>query len=118
MGWRAGRRASNVCQGPRGVSAARFLPRTVRGVSHAFGGMVGIRLYQWCVSRNAEAGVRAVEAVPSLDISEIDTHILPSPTQPNRAGALRVGWQARHVLTLCLVDLWVGLSAATAALFL
>ncbi len=62
--------------------------------------------------------MRAVETVPSLDISGIDTHILPSHAQPNRAGALRVGWQARHVLTLCLVDLWVGLSAATAALFL
>jgi exopolysaccharide biosynthesis polyprenyl glycosylphosphotransferase len=66
----------------------------------------------------AEAGMRAVETVPTLDISRIDTQIIPSPTPVSLAGALRVSWQSRYVVTLCLIDVLAGLTASSWALVL
>src|SRR2546430_2481894 len=109
---REARPACNLCVDLLG-SPDRISSRGIRRVR-----MAGIRAEWWGDGQMAEAGMRAAEAVPSLDISEIDTHILPTTARPNRAGALRVGWQARHVVTLCLLDLLVGLCAASAALIL
>jgi len=66
----------------------------------------------------AEAGMRTVETVPTLDISGIDTQVLPSPASANLAGALRVGWQSRYVVTLCFLDFLVGLCSSSWALVL
>ncbi len=61
--------------------------------------------------------MRAIETAPVLDISDIDTQIIPR-SAPNRASALRIGWQSRYTVTLCLIDLLVGLCSASWALIL
>ena len=62
--------------------------------------------------------MRVIETAPALDISEIDTQIIPSRAPLIRASAVRIGWQSRYAVTLCLIDLLVGLCAASWALVL
>ena len=62
--------------------------------------------------------MRVIETAPAVDISEIDTQIIPSRAPLIRASAVRIGWQSRYIVTLALIDLLVGLCTASWALVL
>ncbi len=62
--------------------------------------------------------MQTIEPAPALDISEIDTQIIPSRVPLIRASAVRIGWQSRYTVTLCLMDYMVGLCSASWALVL
>ncbi len=61
--------------------------------------------------------MHSTEVVPALELSNTEEILPPYPTySPLSARAIRPNWQIRYVMSLCVIDLLVGLGAAVLAL--
>ena len=59
-----------------------------------------------------------IEPVSALEISDTDAAVIARQGPRARASTARAGWQSRYVTTVCIVDVLVGLGAASSALML
>ncbi|SCL34192.1 Undecaprenyl-phosphate galactose phosphotransferase, WbaP/exopolysaccharide biosynthesis polyprenyl glycosylphosphotransferase [Micromonospora rhizosphaerae] len=58
--------------------------------------------------------MNSVDLAPVIDLTAVRNSSTAPPADP--VGPTRSGWQSRYVVTLCLVDLTIGLASAAAAL--